>query len=259
MNSYPIYIPSKGRANNQKTVKLLQSHGIKNYYVIVEQIDYKEYIQYIPRDHLIVLPGSNYGSVMMARNTAIHHSTKLGYTKHWQMDDDINKVYAHKLGKVIHTNLIDILQNIEAKELDKVMMVGLNTSASFLSTPRPKFNLNCSLTSIYLITNSTFRFRIGMVGDLDYVLQLLSAGYSTLKWNNFAFTFVTPLKQVGGYSYIHNDPKKRIKVLNEFLKLHPEVSSGIKKLNNGIYVLASIKDVWRIYKNNNRAQLLRKL
>jgi hypothetical protein len=258
---YPIYIPSKGRAASQKTVRLLESCGILNFYVIVENDEYDEYKKWIPKNNLLKLPLSDYGTSTVARNFAIVHSTELGFSKHWQLDDDINKVVRHEKGKTIHIDLVTIMTDIEnlSAPLESVYVSGIPTLGSFLSQQKNKYNINTSLTSFYLIRNSPFRFRGTMLVDMDYQLQVLQAGYSTIKFNDYAFNFITPMKQPGGYCDIYANEKKRIDAIQKFLQYHPMIDGELKKLPNGIWVLKNIRFVWANYKDNNKKEILKQL
>jgi len=256
---YPIYIPSKGRADNQKTVQLLESQGITNYKVVIEKNDYGNYGQYLSSKNTLVLPSSNYGTVTVARNYAIEHSKRMGYKKHWQLDDDIGKIYLHNKGKVMHTDInkifSDIENTLEKKQLSPILLAGLTTSASFLASKTKDYTLNTSLTSCVLITNTPLRFRIKMLEDTDYQLRILKQGDSILKFNNYAFAYTTQLKQIGGYTSIYNDTAKRMEGLKEFLDLYPEVSPEIIKKPNGMLKIKNIRFVWAKYKKNNQILL----
>src|SRR6478752_1294916 len=90
-----------------------------------------------------------------------------------------------------------------------------------------------------------------MLVDMDYQLQLLAAGCSTLRFLELAFTFVTPTRAKGGYTSLYKDEVERKKCIQEFLDLHPEIEPGMKKLSNGIWVCKNIRNVWRQYRYNN--------
>lgn len=49
-----IYIPSSKRAGIAKTIDLLQSFGVKNFYVCVNPDQYEKYLEFYPRDNIIV-------------------------------------------------------------------------------------------------------------------------------------------------------------------------------------------------------------
>jgi hypothetical protein len=87
-----------------------------------------------------------------------------------------------------------------------------------------------------------------MLVDMDYQLQVLRAGKSTLRCNNFAFVFKTPLKAKGGYYDIYSNDKKRKAALDEFFKNNPDVEPGIKRSSAGFLVAANISKVWRQFK-----------
>lgn len=96
-NKYPIYIPSKGRANYCYTANSLLDLGIDDFYIIVEKQEYNDYLQVYDRKNLLVLPQEyldNYvtydelGSTKSkgpgaARNFAWEHSIENGHSYHW--------------------------------------------------------------------------------------------------------------------------------------------------------------------------------
>ena len=249
---YPIYIPSKGRANNQRTVKLLEANNITNYYVVVEKNELEEYRKnstFTNDPRILSLPGSNYGTSIVARNFCITHSQKLGFDKHWQLDDDISKVYEHNLGKVVHTNLKYIFEQLESLSvIYDSHMIGIKTSASYLGQPSPVVTVNTSLTSFYLIKNCKVKFRGTMLVDMDYQLQLLRKKFRIIRVNKFAFIFKTPTKAPGGYCDIYKNDARRVAAIQEFLKNNPDVDPEMKRSSTGFWVLKNIGKIWRKFK-----------
>ena len=51
---FPLYIPSKGRADSRLTAKALDSMKVP-YRLVVEEQEYKEYLEYVPKESLLVL------------------------------------------------------------------------------------------------------------------------------------------------------------------------------------------------------------
>ena len=53
-NQFPIYIPSKGRADSRLTIKALEEMGVP-YTVVVEEQEYSEYAKVVPKKNILVL------------------------------------------------------------------------------------------------------------------------------------------------------------------------------------------------------------
>lgn len=251
---YPIYIPSLGRYDNMRTVKMLLNAGITNFYVVIERDEVTEYMRHYPGEGtgpFIVLPKSDYGTSTVARNFCIEHAKKNGHTKLWMLDDDITRVFMHNKGKkMVTVSVKDCFERIEnfVVRCPNVRAVGVRTSASFLKDVKKDLQLNCSLSSLYLLTVDKFRFRGTMLVDMDYQLQILRAGFQTLRMENFAFSFITPTKIKGGYYDIYTNDEKRTKAIQQFLKYNPDVEPTIARNSTGFLVLKNISKIWRKFK-----------
>jgi hypothetical protein len=100
---YPIYIISKGRANNSQTAKALDSLGI-DYKVVIEPVDYNDYIKTIDKAKILQLPFSDLGQGSIpARNWVLEYSISQGEKKHWILDDNINGFGYQKSGRRVNT------------------------------------------------------------------------------------------------------------------------------------------------------------
>lgn len=250
---YTIFIPSKGRADNLRTAKLLHKNGINNFFVVVEKNDYANYLSCNELSHknILVLPSSNYGTSTVARNFCLDYAKEHKMEKIWMLDDDISQTYMHYKGKkcvaVSVSDCFERMENFVSRD-PSIKVVGMRTSASFLKDVKKDLQFNCSLTSIYLLSVDKFRFRGTMLVDMDYQLQVLRAGFKTLRMENFAFTFITPTKIQGGYYDIYTNDERRKKAILEFLKLNPDVDPTIKRNSTGFLVLANISKIWRKFK-----------
>lgn len=250
---YTIFIPSKGRADNQRTVKLLHKSGVKNFFVVVEKDERLAYLACNELSHkqILVMPKSDYGTSTNARNFCLDYAKKNNMEKIWMLDDDISSIYTHTKGKrcigVSVQECFERIENFVARD-PKIKVVGMRTSASFLKDVKKDLQFNCSLTSIYLLTVDKFRFRGTMLVDMDYQLQVLRKGFKTLRMENYAFTFITPTKATGGYYDIYTNDERRLAAIKEFCKLNPDVDPTVKRNSTGFYVLANISQIWRKFK-----------
>ncbi len=248
---YPIYIPSKGRWENMRTVKLLEANGIHNWFIVIEPYEFKFYAPLISPHNILKLMYNDYGSSTPARNFCIEHAKRNGHKKLWMLDDDITSIFAHAKGKKYSTNVLSILAGIEAEmdRVENIKVIGMPTSASFLKTIKPGITLNTSLSSIYLLTiTEGIRFRGTMLVDMDYQLQVLRKGFQTARLNDYAFAFITPTKIKGGYYHIYKDDKRRRKAIEEFCALNTDVDPTIVRNSTGFLVLKNIGKIWRKFK-----------
>jgi hypothetical protein len=249
MNKYPIYIPSKGRADSQKTVRLLEKHGIDNYYVVVEKSEYFAYCDNVEKEHVLRLPGDNYGTSSVARNFAIEHSRKKGFLKHWQIDDDVTRIIQHNKAKLVTEDIKFVLSEVEkiSDAYPTVSITGMHMM-NFLGGVTKPVTINTMVSGAALVTNTALRFRGTMYVDRDFVLQSFKRGYITVKCNDFAFAYVKTLVQKGGYYDTYSDDEKRLKSIKEFLSYHPEVDPTVERHPLGFLHLKNIGAVWSKYK-----------
>ena len=86
--TYPIYIPSKGRAVSNLTAKMFKKDAV-SFRLVVEPQEADEYAEHHGEENILVLPFSDLGSVIPARNWIKEHSIANGDKRHWQIDDNI--------------------------------------------------------------------------------------------------------------------------------------------------------------------------
>ena len=95
MNKYPICIVSKDRADICKTHNLLDFKGINHFYMVEPQ-DYNSYVKRFGKDKVIDIKKNDKG-IYYVRNFCIEWSKENGYSKHWQVDDDLNSLHYREM------------------------------------------------------------------------------------------------------------------------------------------------------------------
>ncbi|MCP4897337.1 MAG: hypothetical protein GY906_10235 [bacterium] len=98
MPRYPVYIPTKGRADYCLSARMFAEDGVP-FQLVIEEAEYDAYAEQFGEDRLLVLPFSDQGSVIPARNWIKQHATAEGHKRHWQFDDNIRscrRLYANK-------------------------------------------------------------------------------------------------------------------------------------------------------------------
>lgn len=184
---YPIYIPSKGRADVSYTARFLERDEV-DYKIVVEPAQYETYCQYHDASKLIQLPENNKG-LIYARNWIKAHATAAGYERHWQLDDNMSHVLRFYKGEripchsgtalAITEDFVDRYQNVAIAGLNYYMFVVPHAQP-------PPFHLNTKVYSCTLVLNSIpHKWRSLYNDDTDICLQVLADGWCTVLMNAF--------------------------------------------------------------------------
>lgn len=202
---YPIYIPSKGRANRPHTIKMLEQDGVD--FKIVVQPDQVAGYSRFGMERLLVLPEDNKGLVY-ARNWITEHSVAQGDKRHWQLDDDIRFIYRTNKGRRLKCNSGVAFRVVEdfVDRYENVALASLNDGGAFLPVAKgysiryiPPFYLNHRCyTDILFLNSLPNRWRPPNNEDTDMTLQVLADGWCTILFNAFAIDTETTMQASGG-------------------------------------------------------------
>ncbi len=188
---YPIFIPSKARANDPRTMKMFDKDDVP-YRVVVQPDQVAAYREWKERDLLLILPENGRGLVY-ARNWIKDFATEEGYERHWQFDDDVTWLGMLHKGYRIQCNagialaacedFVDQYDNVKLASLNAQMFLICNGMAqSYI----PPFYLNSRCYTVFLISNSIpNRWRFQYNEDTDMTLQVLSDGWCTILFNTY--------------------------------------------------------------------------
>lgn len=257
---YPIYILSKGRADNQMTSKALTEMGVKHR-IVVEPQEFEEYAKYVDKDILIKLPFSNLGrGGIPARNFIWEHSIAEGHARHWIMDDNIggfkrvhkNLRYHAKTGAIFraHEDFVDRYTNIK--------MSGLNYTTFVMAvTEYPAYYINTRIYSCILLANDIYEPVENPVDDADRYsrwqhddnknlgirwypkfnedtklsLNIMKRGWNTILENRFTANKAATLTMKGGNTdeVYKKATNNRYEFAKELQDAHPDVVQITKK------------------------------
>ena len=187
--TYPIYVPSKGRATQCYTAKFLL-HDAVPFALVVEDYERDTYAARYPTVPILTLPEPDQG-LMYARNFIKQHATRLGAARHWQLDDNIRGVRRWWRGKRIRCASGVALRVTEdfVDRYENVAIAGLNYTMFAHSHGRPPadpFWLNVHVYSCTLIDNRLpYQWRARYNDDTDMCLQALAGGHCTVLMNAF--------------------------------------------------------------------------
>jgi len=240
---FPLYIPSKGRADSRYTAKALEEMGLF-YTIVVEEQEYDEYAKVIDKKKILILDkkyqdeydtcddlgNSKSKGPGAARNFIWEHSISKGYKWHWVMDDNI-KLFRrwnnNKRIKCYDGTPFKVMEDFVLR-YKNIAMSGPNYSFFVIDkwgykyTP---FTVNTRIYSCNLIRNDVpFRWRGRYNEDTDLSLQMLKAGWCTVQFNVFLQEKTNTQVLKGGntdafYAKEGTIPKSKMQV-----QLHPDVS-----------------------------------
>jgi hypothetical protein len=198
--TYPIYIPSKGRADRPLTQRCLLKEGVP-FYCVVEATEYDAYAAVCGPANVLVLPFSDRG-LTAARNWIKAHATAAGHSRHWQLDDNLYSARRLYRGVRAHCPMGVALRVTEdlADRYTNVAIAGI--TYEMFGIPRkqlPPFFVNVHVYSCSLILNSLpHQWRPTYNDDTDICLQVLADGWCTILVNAFTVKKVQTLTMHGG-------------------------------------------------------------
>lgn len=197
--TFPIYIPTKGRSDSRLTIRYLQYCNIR-FSAIVEESEFDLYRAHVhPPDQLLILPQSyidSYNAMMElppdsskgsgpARNFAWDHAVHAGHTHHWIVDDNIRSLW--RFNKSTKYRFIDysgfLLMEQFALQYENLALSGPDYVMFHPSALRRRapFRLNRAIFSCILIRNDLpVRWRGRYNEDVDLALRLLKNRWCTV-------------------------------------------------------------------------------
>lgn len=239
--NYPIYIPSKGRADSMLTSRSLTRMKVPHY-IVIEPQDLEPYTQALENFKLqkyatlLVLPFSNLGlGSYPARNWLWDHAKANGFKRHWCIDDNITDFYRlHQNQRIrVESGVIFKVAEDFVDRYTNVPVAGFNYR--FFVAPNqkyPPYYLNTKVYSCILIENDCpYRWRLKYNEDVDLCLQVLKAGLCTIQFNAF-LSGKAATQTVGGgnttelYGKQGNvkDPNGTLQKSQMLVDAHPDVA-----------------------------------
>lgn len=214
---HPIYIVSKGRANNTKTANIFLKNKI-DFKIVVEPQEYEDYCKTIPRQFVTALPFSNLGlGSFPARNWCWEDSVSQGHTHHHLFDDNIQSFARLNGGKRQYNydprEAIHCLEEFTHR-FSNVAISGFNYAGFVTKTTKKPFTINTHVYSGMMIRNDIpYRWRLKYNEDVDLCLQALHDGWCTILLNAYLIDKTsTVMKMKGGNQdelYKNNDERKK--------------------------------------------------
>lgn len=207
--TYPIYIPSRGRAGLLILPKLLKEAGLK-FLFAVEPQDAPEYRKHYGAGSVIVMDKNDQG-VAYARNFIKQFSISKKEKFHWQFDDNIKsfQILNGKKYKSSPLHNISILEGF-MNEHKNISHIGM-AYCTFAFGEKKEYTVNKSPASGFLVNNSVeLWYRKGVPVDIDYTLQALKKGWCTVVFERVLIEKPGPLQMKGGCTEIEYGGQKRL-------------------------------------------------
>ena len=243
---YPLYIPSKGRAESRLTSKALDEMNVP-YRLVIEEQEFDIYAKEVDESKLLILDKKfqdeydtfdDLGNTKSkgpgaARNFIWEHSISEGHKFHWVMDDNIKEFYRlnRNLKVPVSDGTLFKCMEVFVSRFTNVAMAGPNYFMfASRKTKMPPFVLNTRIYSCNFIRNDVpLRWRGRYNEDTDLSIRMMKEGWATVQFNAFLQGKVNTQAVRGGNSEAFYDkegtkPKSQMQV-----DMHPDISEVVWK------------------------------
>lgn len=224
--TYPIYVPSKGRADLNHTADMFTRDKVP-FRLVVEEPEHDLYQAAYPDADILVLPFVDQGSVIPARNWIRDHAEATGATRHWQFDDNIRAMFRVYRGKKMYCRAGIALAVCE-DFTDRYLNVGISgfNYSMFLTevASSPPFVLNAHIYSCTLVNHAMpYRWRGRYNEDTDLCLQALAGGWCTIQLQAFLADKKATMLMGGGNTDSLYQGDGRLRMARSLERLWPGV------------------------------------
>lgn len=247
---FPLYIPTKGRADSRLTSLALTEQGVRHYLVVEPQeveayeraahgslatvlpLDMSYKVRYELCDDLGLTKSTGPGP---ARNFVWDHSIANGHAWHWVMDDnitDFKRLHARAYHRVLSPAFWRAMEDFVLR-YSNVSMAGPNYEMfAPARNKNPPFITNTRIYSCNLIRNDVpFRWRGRYNEDTILSLDMLKSGWCTVQFNAFLQRKIRT-QVLGGGNTAEFYAKEGTAPKSEMLKaVHPDVTRLVWKFN----------------------------
>lgn len=238
---FPLYIPSKSRAESALTPRYLDKMNVP-YRLVVEEQQYDDYLKYFPAEKLLILDKKyqdeydtcdDLGDTKSkgpgpARNFIWEHSIAEGHDWHWVMDDNIEMFLR------LHNNQrIPVADGMIFKAMEDFTLryknVGMSGPQYFMFAPSrsklPPFTVGTRIYSCNFIRNDLpYRWRGRYNEDTDLSLVMLKNGWNTIQFNAFLQLKVRTQTLGGGNTEAFYAEEGTLPKSQMLVDLHPDVA-----------------------------------
>ena len=231
---FPIYVISKGRPNTCLTARELDLMSVP-YTLVIEPKEVSLYSKNFDSNNILVTPFEdlNEGSIPV-RNFVWGQAEKLGFEKHWVLDDNIEGF--HRLNRNIKPKVTSgtIFKCAEdfVDRYENIMLSGFNYYSFCKTTDKiPAYYKNTRIYSCILVDHRIpYKWRGRFNEDTDLSLRVLKDGYCTVLFNAFLAGKVTTMRMKGGNTdTVYATDDNRLEFAESLKKQHPDIVRVVKK------------------------------
>lgn len=245
MNTYPVYIISKGRAERCLTAQFMRRDGVP-FKLVIEPQEKEAYEKAGYGEYLTLLPFSNLGlGSIPARNWVWEDAKAAGHARHWIFDDNICGIWRRYNARKFRCSALPALEAAETftDRYENIAIAGFNYYMFSVNKEKaPAFYLNVHVYSAMLIKNDlTYRWRGRYNEDTDLCLQVLSGGWCTVLFNAFLAWKMTTMTMKGGNSDELYKGDGRLKMARSLERMWPGVVETRRRFRRPQHV---VKDAW---------------
>jgi hypothetical protein len=235
---YPVYIPSKGRADTRYTNKAFEKIGLPHF-IVIEPQEYDKYAEVVDPlwTTILTLPFRDRGLVP-TRNWIWDHAEASGVERFWTFDDNIYGLYRFNNNLKVPVSDATILTAIEnfTDRYKNLTIAGCNY---FMFASRkavcPPITFNTRVYSNMLIQTAAkdssgkpFRNEGFFNDDTDLCLRILKDGQCTALFNAFLIKKAVTMTVKGGLTG-HYQGDGRYQMAKELADKHPDVTKITQK------------------------------
>jgi hypothetical protein len=220
--TFPIFIPSRGRAGNTPTTKLLDEAGLA-YSIFVEpqEVDTYWHAQYSREGNIVPL-GQNSLGIGYARWSILQFARDQHLGWFWMLDDDLTGFYEGKevapgVWRARKADTVTLLTQAESLlyttvEGARYAVAGLNRrELCWTGITHDAFMTSgcCAVNAVAIHAKRTqphnYDPRLPHLEDVDFSLGLQVSGKQVVRFNRLAFTMRPMGQDVGGCAAIRSD------------------------------------------------------
>lgn len=243
---FPVYIPSKSRADIATTPRVLDEMGVP-YRLVIEEQQYKEYRAHFPASKILVrdekyadefellidLPEGQSKGSGPSRNFLWEHSISEGHEWHWTMDDNIlhfGRLHQNRRIRVGDGMIFHAMEEFVLRYQNIGMAGPHYWSFAPARSKLPPFITGTRVYSCNLIRNDVpFRWRGRYNEDTILSLDMLKAGWNTVQFYAFLQNKLRTQVMKGGNTEAFYAKEGTFPKSDMLVKAHPDVASHARR------------------------------
>ena len=266
-SSFPIYIPTKGRAASKRHTYKLFDDDQHDVILVVEPQEIEEYKKAYPLASIIELPENDKG-IAFVRNFILNLSDE----PFWMLDDDISEFGMHhisnKLKKPVYEKLAADYTFEKVNKLVKAAGYRFGQQAleykmfsyMALEGKKPSFfhtNGYCDV-AVWIdparAKNAQVRYRgeVNLKEDRDFTIQLLASGIETLRHQIHCFTAPKNGSNAGGLKDVYDTDGREKRASIRMSEIWPGVCKPMIKKDGRQDVKINWQKAWRYYERSGQ-------